>query len=304
VFINEASQVSYASRIKLVTRLAQSCGLALREYVDCNPPNQGHWLYQMYGLKLEPDSRTPLVDPDSYVSMAINPVDNPNLPADFLNLLRALPERERRRFMDGEFLPMTEDALWTFETLDRRRVSRDQLPEMRRIVVAVDPSGCSGPEDTRSDEIGIVVAGEGVDKRGYVLDDASGRYSPQGWARKAVDLAKKHKADRIVAEKNYGGALVEANIRAVDPRASVKLVTATRGKQVRAEPIAALYEQDKVSHLLDPDVDLTTLEEQLCNFSTSGYQGMRSPDRADAAIWALTELMLGGGYVYDLARSV
>lgn len=304
IYTNEASQISYAARNKLLTRLAQNTPLKLREYADCNPPNMGHWLYQMYGLKLEPTMRTPLGNPDDYASFQINPVDNPNLPDEYLNQLRALPERERRRFMDGEFLPMVDGALWTYEQLDDCRVARADLPEMKRVVVAIDPSGASGPEDTRSDEIGIVAAGLGVDDIGYVLDDVSGRYSPTEWARKAIALSAKYRADRIVAEKNYGGALVEANIRSVDKKASVKLVTATRGKAVRAEPVAGLYEQGRVKHVLDPHVDLTELENQLCNFSTAGYEGMKSPDRADAAIWGLTELMLSNSYRYDISALI
>lgn len=304
IYENEASQISYASRNKLVTRLAQNTGLKLREYADCNPPNMGHWTYQMFGLGLEPTQRTPLTNPANYGTMQINPVDNPNLPPEFLDQLRALPEKDRRRFMDGEFLPMVDGALWTYEMLDGCRVGKADLPEMERVVIAVDPSGCSGPEDTRSDEIGIVAAGKGKDGIAYVLEDVSGRYSPEAWGRKAIEMSRKHRADRIVAEKNYGGAMVEANIRATDPKASVKLVTATRGKTVRAEPIAGLYEQGKVKHLLDPSIDLTEMEDQMCNFSTAGYQGMKSPDRADANIWALSELMLGSNYSYSLASLV
>ena len=305
IFLNEASQISYASRNKLVTRLAQNVpGLRLREYTDCNPPNMGHWLYLMYGKKQEPKGRLPLADPENYASMQINPINNPHLAPEYIKLLQAMPESDRKRFLDGEFLPMVEGALWTYNGLDSCRVRPADLPPMRRIVVAVDPSGCAGPEDTRSDEIGIVVVGEGEDKRGYLLDDRSGRYSPEGWAREVIRLYRQHKADRIVAERNFGGALVEANIRAVDDKAPVKLVTASRGKQVRAEPVAALYTQGKVSHLVLDTVDLSVLEEQMCNFSTAGYQGMTSPDRADALVWGLSELMLDGGYVYDMAKAL
>lgn len=304
VYLNEASQITYPSRNKVVTRLAQNTSLRLREYTDCNPPNMGHWLYQMYGLKLEPAQRTPLTNPDDYASMQVNPSDNlANLPEGFMTNLDALPEKDKRRFKDGEFLPMVDGALWTYDMLDKCRVTRDQLPPMKRVVVAVDPSGCSGPEDTRSDEIGIVVAGLGIDDVGYVLEDASGHYSPDGWGKRACGRYHKWGADRIVGEKNYGGAMVEFTVRtaaaAVSMNVGYKEVNATRGKQVRAEPIAALYEQGKVKHLLGEGVDMTAMEEQMCNFAASGYEGMKSPDRADAAIWALTELMLGSGYAYD-----
>lgn len=299
IYLNEASQITYPSRNKLVTRLAQNTALKLREYADCNPPNMGHWLYQMYGLKLEPLQRTPLMDPENYVSMQLNPTDNPHLPAEFIAQLDALPEKDKRRFKDGEFLPMVDGALWTYDKLDKCRKSQAQLPPMKRIVVAVDPSGCSGPEDTRSDEVGIVVAGKGMDGRGYVLEDGSGHYSPDQWGKKAVNLYHKWQADTIVGEKNYGGAMVEFTIRVADNKAAFKYVVATRGKQVRAEPVSALYDQGKVSHLLE--ADLTDMEEQLCNFSSAGYEGMKSPDRADANIWALTDLMLGENYAFNLA---
>jgi len=289
VFLNECSQITYASRNKLITRLAQRAvddrkgePLRLRAYYDCNPPNQGHWTYAMFALKLEPTQRTALPDPDNYATMQINPKDNPNLPAEFLAQLAALPERDRRRFMDGEFLPMVDGALWTYEMLDACRVSTEAMPEMSRIVVAVDPSGTSGLEDDRSDEIGIVVAGKGRDGLGYVLADHSGHYGPEAWGKLVVSLYRKYRADKIVAERNFGGALVEANIRAADRLAPVKLVTATRGKHIRAEPVASLYEQKRVKHVLE--ADLSDVEDQMCNFSTAGYQGMKSPDRADAAI--------------------
>lgn len=162
------------------------------------------------------------------------------------------------------------------------------LSRMRRIVIAVDPSGCTGEDDKRSDEIGIVAAGVGRDNIGRVLEDASGRYSPAEWAAKVISLFDKWKADKIVAERNFGGATVELLIRAVRRTAPVKLVNASRGKQQRAEPVAALYERGEVRHV----GRFPELERQYCLFSTAGYMGPRSPDHADAAIWGLTELML------------
>ena len=158
---------------------------------------------------------------------------------------------------------------------------------MRRIVVAVDPSGTKG--DGNGDDVGIVVAGLGIDGRGYVLEDATCNLSPEGWARRVIDRARAWNADRIVAERNFGGAMVQAIIRTADRNAPFKEVTASRGKVVRAEPIAALYEQGKVSHV----GVFSDLEDQMCNFTPSGYVGDGSPDRGDALVWALTELMLG-----------
>jgi len=155
----------------------------------------------------------------------------------------------------------------------------------------VDPSGASGPEDYRSDEIGIIAAGRGVDDHAYVKADNSLRASPEVWGRIAVDTYNEHEADLIVAERNFGGEMVAAVIRAVDPHVPVKLVTASRGKVVRAEPVAALYEKDKIHHV----GRFPRFEDQLTNFTTAGYVGDKSPDRADAGVWGLTELMLKTG---------
>ena len=153
---------------------------------------------------------------------------------------------------------------------------------MRRIVVAIDPA-VSVSEN--ADETGIIVAGLGTDDHGYVLEDASGKYSPIEWARRAIALYHKHGADRIVAEANQGGLMVETTVRTVDASVSFKAVHASRGKITRAEPIAALFEQFRV-HLVGV---FPELEDQLCTFE-AGRQG--SPDRFDAMVWALTELMV------------
>lgn len=288
IYLNECSQLSYAARNMAITRLAQNSGLALKAYYDANPPTVGHWTYRLFELGLEPSSGQALENPCLYASMRINPGDNSaNLPESYIAMLAALPARERRRFLEGEYLSQVDNALWTLDRI--QRVSEAQLPAMQRVVIAVDPSGCSGPDDWRSDEIGIVAAGKGRDGLGYALADATLRDGPNGWAKAALRLFDAHKADCIVAERNFGGAMVEATIRSVRPTAPVKLVTASRGKVQRAEPVAALYEQQRVKHLgAFPD-----MEEQMLAFSTAGYQGAKSPDRADALIWGLSELMLG-----------
>jgi phage terminase large subunit-like protein len=132
------------------------------------------------------------------------------------------------------------------------------------------------------------VAGLGVDGRGYVLADRSCKLSPDGWGRRAVDAYHEFKADRIIAERNFGGAMVEHVIKTVDRTAAYREVTASRGKIARAEPVASLYEQGKVSHV----GALPDLEDQLCMMAGDGYAGEGSPDRADALVWALTELMI------------
>ena len=225
--------------------------------------------------------------------------DNPWFPEELRLEMEALRERDYNSWLNvwqGECRNQVENPLWTKNTIEGCRLpawnTEDErqalVATFQRIVVAVDPSGCSGRDDERSDEIGICVAGIGHDGIGRVLADLSGRYSPHGWAHVACNAYKEWKADRIVAEKNFGGAMVESTIRTADKNVPVRMVDASRGKQVRAEPIAALYEVGKIKHVgFMPD-----LERQMLQFSTSGYKGSRSPDRADALVHGLTELMV------------
>jgi len=293
VYLNEASQVTYGARNMLLTRLAQKSPLALKEYIDANPPTTAHWLYRVFEDGVDPTSGAPL-DRARYATMRLNPDGNrANLSPEYMAQLEALPERERRRFMLGEYQQAVDGALWRMEDFRRAAAvtpaTRASVAgAMRRIVVAVDPSGCSGPEDTRSDEIGIVVCGVDAGGNGHVLADLSRRDSPAGWARAALQAQADWGAERIVAEHNFGGALVEATLRGINPNAALRMVTASRGKAARAEPVAALYEQGRVTH----HGSFATLEEQLCQFSASGYHGPHSPDRADALVWALSDLML------------
>lgn len=311
LYFNESSQIPWGSVEMAMSRLAQKCELApeiaaatgrthlaLKAYFDCNPPSKLHWSYQLFRAKLKPGTKEALPNPDDYAEMKVNPSDNAdNLPAEYFDVLASMSAAQRLRFEAGEWASDVNGALWTLEDrqteggeilgIDRFRIDKGAMPDMQRIVVAVDPSGTKG--DGGGDNIGIVVAGKGVDGRAYVLEDASCQLSPEGWGRRAVERFRYWNADRIVAEKNYGGDMVRAIIQTSDKSISYKAVDATRGKVVRAEPIAALYEQGKVSHVGSfPD-----LEDQMCNFTASGYVGEGSPDRADALVWAMTELMMG-----------
>jgi phage terminase large subunit-like protein len=290
-YFNECSQIPYASVLTAHTRLAQRVpDLQNRAFYDLNPVGTAHWSYRLFIEGVDPVSRLPLPNPGQYQHLYINPNDNrDNIDPEYIASLEAMPERQRRRFLDGRYVADIDGALWTLEILERQRIDKEDLPAMNRIVVAVDPSGASGPEDYRSDEIGIVVAGLGVDGFGYVLADLSGRYSPEKWGKIACDARKQWGADRIIGEKNYGGDMVRAVIQSADRNAPVKLITASRGKMQRAEPVSALYEQGKIFHV----GTFTQMEDQMTNFSTAGYLGDRSPDRADAGVWALSELMIG-----------
>ena len=205
-----------------------------------------------------------------------------NLAPSFLSQIVARYEGTRlgRQELNAELLEDVQGALWTRDLLEEGR--REKAPPMRRIVVAIDPA-VSVSEN--SDETGIIVAGLGTDDHGYLIEDASGKLSPIEWARRAVALYHKHGADRIVAEANQGGLMVETTIRTVDQNVSFKGVHASRGKITRAEPIAALFEQFRI-HLVGA---FPELEDQLCTFE-AGLPG--SPDRLDAMVWTFTELMV------------
>lgn len=231
-----------------------------------------------------------------------------NLAASFLKVIKDKYQGTRlgRQELNAELLDDVPGALWTRAMVDAAK--QDELgnpwsvPDMQRIVVGVDPSGTRGEGDG-GDSIGIVVAGKGVDGIAYILTDRTCKLSPDGWGRRAVAAYKEFEADRILGERNFGGAMVEHVIRTVDPNVSYKEVVASRGKVVRAEPVAALYEQGKVRHI-GPDLEL--LEDQMCSITGNGYLGEGSPDRVDAAVWALTELMVeapGAGMgIYELVR--
>ena len=193
-----------------------------------------------------------------------------------------------RQELDGELLGSDDGALWTLETLDGSRV--EAAPSLDRIVVAVDPPVTSG---AGADECGIVVVGAELqgppqDWRAYVLHDGSFRATPGGWAARAVNLYRKWGADRIVAEVNQGGEMVKRTIQTTDPLAAFRGVHATRGKVARAEPVAALYEQGRVFHV----GAFRELEDQMCAMRVGGYAESGSPDRVDALVWALTDLMI------------
>jgi predicted phage terminase large subunit-like protein len=189
-----------------------------------------------------------------------------------------------RQELDGEIVDDVVGALWTRSMLDANRAVA--APEMARVVVAIDPSGTDGNDD--GDDVGIVVAGRGVDGRGYVLADRTCRLSPDGWARMAITAYHAHQADRIVAERNFGGAMVAAVIRAADRSVPYKEVTASRGKVARAEPVSALFEQGRVSIV----GSLPELEDEMVLMTGAGFVGEGSPNRVDALVWALSEVML------------
>lgn len=209
-------------------------------------------------------------------------------PAYFAEIVRRYEgTRFGRQELNAELLEDVQGALWTRAMLDSARLPAGTAPpQMARVVVGVDPSGTRGNDDRAS--VGIVAAGKGIDGFGYVLADFTCALSPAGWSRRVAEAVSAHRADCVVAEANFGGGMVESVLATANVGARVKMVTASRGKIVRAEPIAALYEQNRVRHT----AAFTELEDQLTSLTTDGYVGEGSPDRADAMIWALTELLL------------
>jgi len=235
--------------------------------------------------------RSILANPSTVVTHAPTEANRANLAASFLEAVRTRYSGTRlgRQELDGVLLEEAEGALWSLAGLESARI--DEAPALDRIVVAVDPpvTGHGG-----SDACGIVVAGACTqgppqDWRAVVLEDASiGGVAPTVWAGAAIAAMERHGADRLVAEVNQGGDLVESVIRQIDPLIPFRAVRAAHGKVTRAEPVAALYEQGRVAHLRG----LGELEDQMCRMTARGYDGRGSPDRVDALVWAIHELLI------------
>src|SRR6202030_2162916 len=239
-------------------------------------------------------------DPICVVTRGSSYENRGNLPPAFFDQIIRKYEGTRlgRQELEAELLEDTPGALWSHVLIEASRLQ--SAPEMTRVVVAIDPAVTSGEE---ADETGIVIAGKDNKGHAYVLADISGRYPPTEWARLAITAYATHRADRIVAEVNNGGDMVEATIRMVDPNVAFTAVRASRGKVVRAEPVVALYEQGRAHHI----GTFPQLEDQMTSFTSdidraeAGYR----PDRVDALVWAFSELLvepMKGGNIYELYR--
>lgn len=260
------------------------------------------WDNMMLGLRLADRSRvvvttTPrpipllrrLIAQEGTVLHGGSTADNFNLPDDFVVTIRARYDgtRQGRQEIDGELIDDIAGALWSRDLIERQRVP--MAPQLKRIIIGVDPPVTSG-----GDACGIIAVGLGLDDKVYVLADHSvSGVSPEGWARAVAAAAECWDADRVVAEGNQGGEMVESTLRAADLAMPIKRVHASRGKSARAEPVAALYEAGRAWHA----GAFPQLEDEMCGLiAGGGYEGPgRSPDRADALVWAMSELMLGRG---------
>jgi hypothetical protein len=312
LFFNECSQIPWDSVVVARTRLAQQVKtdditrpdgsviiggmLKNRVYYDLNPGSAAHYSAALFLRGEDPITKLPLPDPENYVHAFMSPRDNPYVSEDFIRELESLPERARRRFLDGVYTADIDGALWTPESLAAAHCDFADMPDLERIVVGVDPSGHDGAEGTRADTIGICVAGRGIDGNGYVLEDLTCSLAPEAWALRVVKAYRTHRADCIVAEKNFGGDLVRAVIQAADPSVPVKLVNASRSKHVRAEPVAVFFEEGRTlrgqNRVFFAGDNFRSLEAELEMFTTTGFVGKNSPGAADAFVWAIHELLL------------
>jgi phage terminase large subunit-like protein len=282
IFINEASQVQFDTFEKIKTRCAQKVeGLKNRIWVDCNPPGKRHWLYSLWIKNKDPVDDMPIKNIKKYGYFLMNPIDNPHLPKSYMSALDDLSDRARRRFKEGEWLDDLLGALWTQTMIDQNRVETTPT-NFEELVIGLDPSVTADPK--KSDEVGIILAGR-IKDQAYVLSDHSGIFTPEEWAKVVVNLYKKSKADKVIAETNQGGDLIKHTVHTIDKAVRVINVHAKRGKILRADPVVALYQQNRVHHV----GRFKKLEDQMTGWTPE--QG-DSPDRMDALVYAIYALMI------------
>lgn len=284
IFLNEASQISFDAYEILITRLNPPDGVKGKYIIDYNPPSITHWGYLIFHKREFPDGR-PVPEHD-FKKIRMNPSDNTaNISETYLYNLSLLSEAKRRRFAEGEY-SLESGKLWKRADI-KYYPFPDDLPDFIRVVVGVDPSGSVG-----GDEIGIVVAGSYFDDKGNLkqmtIDDYSLHGTPAQWAAEVSAAYHRWLADCVVAEKNFGGDMVESTIKNADKAINVKLITSSRGKVVRAEPVSSQYERGEALHR----IPFTALEDEMCTYDP---EISTSPNRMDALVFAHAEL--GGGEI-------
>lgn len=296
IYVNEASEVGYESFDILLSRLLPPDGMRGKFFIDYNPPSRQHWGFKIFHLRTFPDGNP--VPNDDFALIKMNPDDNSHLPPEYFKTLSMMSEAKQRRFRYGEYSD-DQGTLWKREYFHRTTI----FEEMLQVVIGVDPSGT-----VDGDEIGIIVAAANGrhDADGLelftVLDDYSLHGTPREWAQAIWDAYQKWRADLVVAEKNFGGDMVEDVIKRNHRNMNVKLITSSRAKIVRAEPISALYERGRVDHLvLQSDAGtlnpFQTLEDELCQYEPGKS---KSPNRLDALVFALSELSGDGPSMFDV----
>jgi hypothetical protein len=290
IFISEISECIYESFSILLTRLAQKSMdtmkaefLPLKLYADLNPVSKHHWCYKLFMLKESPVDGGKLPNGDDYITMQMNIGGNlEHVNKSYVKtVLEGLPLRQRKRFLDGEWQEHLDGVLWEYSWIDSNRVQRGPKPVA--IAVGVDPAITA---KDASAETGIVAGFRGEDGHIYITDDRSLRAKPERWGKVVCAVYEETMAQHVVAEVNQGGDLVESNIKVANPTVPVRMVRASRGKAVRAEPVAALYQKGFVHHV----GFLPELEDQLTEWDPS-REGP-SPDRADALVWLIHDLAI------------
>lgn len=280
IYVDEAVELDEADWVMLQGRLRSQTTPFRQLGAATNPADPNHWLKRRFSPSTE-----------KRVYLHASTYANRFLPDDYKERMSELTGLFRARYTEGEWLAV-EGALWgpndflDYRPAPDRWVNGEIKPDYKRIVIGVDPAVTA---KATSDETGIIVAGIGVDERAYIIEDLSGRFEPYEWARRVQQAYHDHLADSVVVEVNQGGDLVRTTLMAVDANLPITEVRATKGKYVRAEPIAALYKQGKVSHVRP----FSELERQMCAFDPTSNV---SPDRMDAAVWALTDLMIRPSY--------
>ncbi len=288
IFLNECSEIPFAAVPLLQTRLAETSGLPLRMYYDCNPTGKKSWIYQLFFRGLLPDGEPHQWDT---AHLQMNPGGNiENLPPEYLAALEKLPKRQRQRFLLGLFIADVDGALWTDQMVNMAKAAYDPDVGLRKTVIAVDPSVSN---NRGSDECGIMVVSEDVDRKGLVRADLSKKCSTRTWAQRVVNAYTTYQANEVVAEVNNGGDLVEQVIHNIDPNIKVVKVHASVGKRARAEPVSMLYEprQERVAHAgTFPELESELTETVFDDIA-------ESPNRLDALVWGLSYLMIGRNHV-------
>lgn len=288
IYVNECSQVSYDAILMLQTRLAENSALTLRFWFDFNPPTKKHWTYLYFVENRDPVSLKPLANAVPYLLM--NPRDNvDNLPISYISRLERLPQKQRDRFLSGKFTLDTVGALWDYEMILSAQ-SKTITSDPDRTIIAVDPAVTN---NENSDETGIVAASKHGEEF-KVLADYTCKESTQTWANRVILAYDKHEADAVIVETNQGGDLVENVLRLNGFKGRVIKVHAKKGKALRAEPIVALYEQNRIAH----EDELQDLESEMMEWVP--FNTKDSPNRIDAVVYALTELSNEGENLGEL----
>ena len=276
ICLNEASQISFEAYETILTRLNPPKGVNGKILIDYNPPSKTHWGYKIFHKREYPDGRP--VAETNFKHVKMNPEDNKENNSDgYMEMLETLSSVKRKRFLKGEYADEA-GKLWIRGWI---KYWSEKMPDFKRVVVGVDPSG-----SVEGDAVGIIAVGvfnHNGDDCFMVLDDYSLNGTPNQWANETATIYNKHMADKIVAEKNYGGLMVESTIKNSQKNLNVDLVNSSRGKVVRAEPVSAIYEQGRVFHR----IAFMELEDEMCTYDPMISD---SPNRMDALVFAITEL--------------